>query len=253
MTDGDSPTSDSFNLKSVLTSCSDVDWDTRRKGCVSLKEVADDPRRLAEVRAGSEAIAKCIADRMDDRNHKVLLKQTCRCYPRVLSLSMGCPVSQVVQAGLDAAMHFLRIHPGSFKPAMDTLLFPKFMMHVHALAAATATKADELITVILSMYPHADVILWAVKTLINTAEVLPPECLQPLRLSVVVTHSLACFAHPGSDPVWNTGCHVSHSGAVPCSQRCDRSYSNGILFSAQRPTTEAGDVLTSLLSIQLHC
>jgi hypothetical protein len=65
------------SVKGILALCCDVNWDVRRKGCGALKDAASDVARQHEVRASVDAIAKSLADRMDDRNHKVCIFACC--------------------------------------------------------------------------------------------------------------------------------------------------------------------------------
>lgn len=72
---------------------------------------------------------------------------------------------------LEAASEAVHHHSASFKAAMESVLFPKFVLHVQSLTAGTATKASELITKLREVYSDADVTTWTGKSLINTAEV----------------------------------------------------------------------------------
>jgi hypothetical protein len=157
------------SVKGILAQCCDVNWDVRRKGCVALKDVASDVSRQHEIRSSVDSIAKAVADRMDDRNHKVD-------FPSLFLLADGSFVEgfsmvQVVQAAMDAAMSLLDHHGTQFKPCMEYTLVPKFMMHVQSLTAGTAAKVSELVSKMIEVYSDCDVVTWATKALINTAEV----------------------------------------------------------------------------------
>ena len=167
------------SIKSVIAQCCDVDWETRRKGCAALKELGEDAARHNDIRAHADALTKCIADRLEDRNHKVLMLCCCLLVQCLRGGWCGiadccCPSVQVVQAVLEAACVVFDHCGAAFKAHMEATLFPRLMAHVQSLTAGTAAKANELVVILLGLYGDSDIVLWCVKTLVNAAEVRSP-------------------------------------------------------------------------------